>query len=276
MECNYCKKILSSKSSLNYHQKNAKYCLKIRRKTCDNYLVCKWCDKKYTRKQDFHRHVCKKKDITLINQNKILISNLEETITSKDESIVYLKAEVSTLQKELAIYKKLSESSTACVEAIAKQPHIQNTQNIQNNKWVNVTPFNLLHDEKEQEKLKGLFEEYYGEDHFYEGQRGIARFAHQHLLKDSTGNTKYRCTDSRNNFKYKNSNGDICKDHKAVKLAQLLGDSVRPITKSMLADLSDGMDSDELLHVIRNYQEINGMENDNGKFRAELRTLISE
>jgi hypothetical protein len=275
MRCQFCKSEFVSKYTMQNHQKRAKYCLFIQKKASkqdikDELKQCKHCDKKFACNV-FTRHdkICRKKQVNTI-------SILNNTIQTLKDQLSESHTEVLSLKDQLSIYKKLSESSSAIVAEIAKQPHIQNTHNIQNNKWGHVTPFNLLHDEKEQEKLKGLFEEHYGEGHFYEGQRGIARFAHQHILKDPEGNTKYRCTDSRNNFKYKNSSGDICKDYKAVKLAQLLGNSVRPITKSMLADLSDGMDSTELMDVIKNYQEINGMENDNGKFRSELRTLTSD
>ena len=37
MECKFCKKILSSKSALNTHQRTAKYCLKIQGKTVEKY-----------------------------------------------------------------------------------------------------------------------------------------------------------------------------------------------------------------------------------------------
>ena len=38
MECQYCHKIFSSISSLNYHMKTAKYCLSIRGKQIDNII----------------------------------------------------------------------------------------------------------------------------------------------------------------------------------------------------------------------------------------------
>jgi hypothetical protein len=190
---------------------------------------------------------------------------VKKIIESKNKTI-------QILQAELAIYKKMSESATTCIEEIAKQPKITNISN----KWINVMPFNLLNDEKAQEKLIGMFENHYGEDHFFQGQAGIARLAHKHLLKDVNGYTIYKCTDSRDSFKYKNNNGDICKDVKAKQLAQLLGDSVKPFAKSMLGDLSDCANSDELLVVITNFHEINNMEKDSGKFRAELRCLTSK
>ena len=49
MDCRFCKKIFSTKSSLNNHQKTAKYCLSLQ----DKYLQitkfnCEFCDKHFT------------------------------------------------------------------------------------------------------------------------------------------------------------------------------------------------------------------------------------
>ena len=38
MNCEYCKKVLSTKSNLNYHQKNNKSCLLIQQKESDNEI----------------------------------------------------------------------------------------------------------------------------------------------------------------------------------------------------------------------------------------------
>jgi len=264
MECEFCKKTLSTQSALNYHQKNAKYCLKLRNIKNDKF-ICEWCNTAYAHKQglDRHKKICKRKDKALIEQYKK--DNIEKDI------------QIAKLQAELAIYKKMSESSTNCVEEIAKQTKVTNTNtNIQNNKWVSVPSFNLLSDEKEQEKLTELLEMNFNEEHFNQGQKGMARFAYQHLLIDSNGTLLYKCLDGRNNFNFKNAEGVVCKDIKAQKLATLLGQRVKPITKSMLSDLSDQVEADELSTLITNFREYNSLDDDNVGFRSELRSLTSE
>ena len=52
MECQFCKKTFSDKSNLKKHQTNAKYCLKIQGKEIEEKYVCKYCGKKFTRKDN--------------------------------------------------------------------------------------------------------------------------------------------------------------------------------------------------------------------------------
>ena len=49
MSCEFCKKVLSSKSNLNYHQKNNKTCLLIQQKINENEIEialvdCEFCN----------------------------------------------------------------------------------------------------------------------------------------------------------------------------------------------------------------------------------------
>ena len=56
MECQYCKKQFSSKSSLNFHTKSAKYCLKIQNSTVVAY-TCVYCATNFTTKHRLNSHV---------------------------------------------------------------------------------------------------------------------------------------------------------------------------------------------------------------------------
>mgnify|MGYP001105550590 FL=1 len=65
MECQYCKRSFSNKSSLNNHQTNAKYCLKIQGKISNKMVInlkCSMCNKEFKRKDNLDRHYkeCKK------------------------------------------------------------------------------------------------------------------------------------------------------------------------------------------------------------------------
>ena len=52
LECKFCKKTYSSISSLNYHQRTAKYCLKIQLKSTEDVkkvsFDCEYCDKQFS------------------------------------------------------------------------------------------------------------------------------------------------------------------------------------------------------------------------------------
>ncbi len=66
MNCSFCNKIFSSKSSLNVHQKTTKSCLKLQGKNEDKNFECKYCNKKFTVKQNLTSHygICKEKEIS--------------------------------------------------------------------------------------------------------------------------------------------------------------------------------------------------------------------
>ena len=63
--CQYCKSELSDKSALNKHQKRAKYCLSIQKRTnkkvTDDLYECNFCKKKLTSKDRlvYHYNICK-------------------------------------------------------------------------------------------------------------------------------------------------------------------------------------------------------------------------
>ena len=66
MDCKFCKKKFSSKSSLNNHQKTANYCLKLQDSNDEiNNFNCEFCKKIFTTKQSLltHLNICKEKEV---------------------------------------------------------------------------------------------------------------------------------------------------------------------------------------------------------------------
>jgi len=60
MECSYCKKEFFSKSYLTYHQKNARYCLKIQGNSDKCKFKCYYCNKILSKKKlKTHYEICK-------------------------------------------------------------------------------------------------------------------------------------------------------------------------------------------------------------------------
>ena len=67
MECEYCKKTLSTLSNLKYHQKTVKYCLKIQQRNNEGEFKCQFCEKSFYTKDHLqnHKKTCK------VNKSKI-------------------------------------------------------------------------------------------------------------------------------------------------------------------------------------------------------------
>ena len=117
MECNKCNNIFRCKSSLIKHQKSAKYCSKGEKQESLTVYLCEFCNKLLSSKRGLHSHT------------EICIEKFKQDLLEKDKIIsdlTSLKIENISLKAELKVYKKISESSTKCVEEIAKQlPTIQ-------------------------------------------------------------------------------------------------------------------------------------------------------
>ena len=220
--CCFCNKKYSNNSTLNYHQKTAKFCIKIQNNKSEiseeNIFNCIYCNKIFSNKHRLNSHklICKE----IKNKNfEELINNLKQ----KDEQIKLFENEVSSLKTQLEIYKKISEDNHECIKDIAKQPKTY-TQQIQNNnnKYLNLTPLNLT-----AEYVKDQVENNFTKNNFLEGQKGVAEFVFDNLLKDENGKTKYICDDSsRHKYSYKTEDGQIMVDLRAKKLTDMIKNDI--------------------------------------------------
>jgi len=272
-ECQFCKKIITTKSNLTKHQKTAKHCLKIQeelKETDPSIEVekisynCEYCDKQFSTKSrlNYHLQTCNLRYKFIIEEKDNRIKELEEQILNQDKNIIKINT-------ELEIYKQREERSTNVVEEIAKQPRVQ--QNTNNNQKILITsPMDLS-----QEKMKDMIDNSFNANYMIQGQKGVAKFAYDTILKDEEGRLKYICTDpSRQIFQYKNGEGEIQKDVKAKKLTKALLDGELKSTSHKIASDKMKDNSDDFLEYSTYYLDIKDLEDDNSDFSKELSTLV--
>jgi len=261
MECEYCKKKLSTLSSLNYHKKTNRSCLAIQIKEVNiNTNVCEFCNKTLNSKQTLKVHIknCKIKEK---NENE----KLKKEITRLENEIIKLKIENEYLIKDHELVHK-----------IASQSKTTNLNHNNNNK-INVVN-NIFNNP---DKVKEIVETQLTKNHIVDGQKGIAHFAFNTLLKDNDGNTNYFCTDlSRSIFKFQNSEGELEKDFKANKLTDLIVSSgLKNKTVNIASDLWTNEDGTINIDNFRIFNpqanEIIMIQADNSVFRNELACLTS-
>jgi hypothetical protein len=261
MNCEFCNNIFGTKYSLQAHQKRAKYCLNIQQKTnadmVSELMKCDYCNKSFSpHNMERHYSNCKQK-------LKKRIEELERIITEKDIQIAKLKSGNS-------IYKEFSEHSRDTIEEIARQPRNQTTNNTQNT-LINMTPFDMNN-----ENFSKTIEESFTKEYLLEGQKGVAKFAVDNLLKDENGKLKYVCTDpSRQIYRFKTLDGGLERDVKAKKLTRALADNLTKKSHAIsMEELGKG-DTEVFVVYTSNFQDIKELHEDNGEFRTELASLTT-
>lgn len=131
------------------------------------------------------------------------------------------------------------------------------------------------------ERFKTIIEEGLDKNVVCNGQKGLAQFVVDNLLKGPDGKLIYKCVDpSRHNFEFTNSDGIIEKDVKAIKLKKALikGDVIVKAKKSgeNLWIREDGsMDTNQYTASSNKVMEIMTVDRDDTKFRSELSALTS-
>jgi len=197
-------------------------------------------------------------------QKKEFDEQLCKQRTDMEEKIDTLKQTIAKLEAKLEKFEDAVISS--------KKP--TNTTNNTNN--TNIT-LNL----NDTERFRSIIEEKLTKHVVCNGQRGLAKFAVENLLKDAAGKLMYKCVDpSRQNFEFTNSDGIVEKDVKAIKLKRALIDG-DVITKAKNAGneiwtKEDGStDNDRYLASSGKVMEIITVDRDDTKFRTELSALTS-
>jgi len=296
MECEFCKKTLSNKSNLTNHQKTNKKCLSVQEKEGRQLNEiklneCVFCNKIFSEQNlKIHLLCCKKKKIKdsekeideIEKENKRKIEEIEKEYERKIEKLekenekLKNELEICGLRKELEIKDKLYKDEHNTIKKIALQPRT-NTNNNTNNTNNIIGNLNL----SDTERIKGIIEREFTTDDILDGQKGLANFAFQKILKDENGNLVYACVDSsRKMFKFKDVNGNVIKDINTQKLTEafVLCD-ISNITNAKSQEFwanEDGTQNHHKYNVISNpAAEIMNLKYNNITFREQLVNLTT-
>jgi hypothetical protein len=217
MKCEFCNNDFSNKQNLTSHQKKAKYCLKLQGNSQDNQFLCKNCDKGFTKKFNYDRHigVCKQ-------------TSFVKTINEQNIKIEVLQKENQLLREEL----KKSQDNYKDLSITAVKRPTTSTKNVQINNYIkNMQPL-LQSDITDNVHNLTL-------EHHSKGPEGYAEYALEFPFKD-----KIVCVDTaRNKIKYKNEEGDVVEDvgfrKMMVKLCTELKDRSFSLSQEHYEKLSD-------------------------------------
>jgi hypothetical protein len=187
---------------------------------------------------------------------------LRSQLSMKDEQLLALTKQVSELQDKL---EHLAE------RAIDAAKPTQN-QTINNN-YIHLEPLILAPDFVNEQVQK-----HFDRSYFYLGQKGVARFAADKLLKDRNGGFLIECSDpSRQVYRFKDENGEIIRDLQAKHLTSIIAEPISLKTEEILDRIedTDPLYPREMAHKIA--YEIYQLKRDNNENMCrELRILLAK
>jgi chromosome segregation ATPase len=292
MECNFCKSVLKTSSSLNYHKKNNKKCLDVQKNISNNnnninsiLIQCSFCNIQFTNIKK-HLKTCKVKKIkdfeninSSNNQLQLIIDKLEsnnnklkldnkhlelvnELLNNEKNDLLNdinkSKNEINDMKEyiiKLETENNIYSKDHDTITTIAKQPKTTN-----NNYNLSIYDDNIIKD-----RFSIAINNIKPSD-LYDGQKSIGRFVVPCLQNDD-GSKMISCTDfARNVFIYKDVNGNINKDIKCKNLANL----IEPIATAKVNELmKEDCDKRTKInrfkflrkHIISRKEEIEKLEN---------------
>lgn len=262
MECEFCHNTLANKGSLKYHQKTAKYCLKLRGK-CDALFRCKGCNQRFTVKQSLSRHevICiemriKERDDATKDRYEERIRELQFMLEEREKHLENQQIKYDNQIKELQ-----DKLENVAISAVSR-PTTTNKHIINNyiNRLEVITDEHLL----EQSSYLTI-------EHIQKGPEGYAEYALEYPLKN-----RIVCVDySRRKVKFKDREGRVVTDPEMGRLATKFFDSIKNQNHALIAEYGEQLkkeaftehDIDKLVEIASYRSAINkGSEGEKTEF----------
>ncbi len=274
--CNFCNKLFSSKPNLVFHQKTAKYCLKLQGKETSEYH-CDHCSKNFTTACNLEEHLtcCKERRIkesvsksTEQSKKKIKKDYEEKISLFKKEYEEKLSLQKKEYEEKLSLQKKEYEEKLASqqniINTIALRPSTTTTKNTVINNNQHILNFN------DKEKLNNLIKNKVTQSVVKRGQIGLANVLFNNYLKDDQGNQLYKVTDtSRQNFEYTDETGEARTDVGEKRLTDAISKSnLTQHVAGIAKDIPDLYDKNT--GCLDEVTELTNFDQDHSRFRKEI------
>lgn len=297
MDCEYCKKIFSSKTNLRVHQNSAKYCINLRnnkeseddKQKVDEKKVdfnCNFCQKSLFSKFRLNQHLktCKEKIYqTYEEQLKTLKRQIELSVETEKKLIndkYELEAKCNNAYEYISkLETQVKELQSQIIDlayiAIEKPSNVTNNTHNSNNttKMIDNRVLNMVPMDLTKESITRALEEKFTEQHLLKGQKGVAEFCVESILVTPEKKYLMKCTNaSRKMFMLIDENGNQYKDINASKLTQLIYQPVKDVGAKIVNEIPEMYpdDPDRVTYARGKLIEITNINNDNTEFVKSL------
>ena len=195
---------------------------------------------------------------------------IDEIRKENKKKIDEIRKENFELRKELEIKDEIYKDEHKTIKKLALQ-----SKNTTNNNIIG----NLNLDDTK--RIKDILEKEFTSNDILDGQKGLANFAFNKILRDNEGNLVYVCGDSaRKIFRYKDPVGKIIKDVNTQKLTEaFIMSDISQITNVKSQEFwinEDGSQDHRKYNIISNpAAEIMNLKYNNVSFREQLVNLTS-
>ena len=230
--------------------------------------------KKYEMKNEEIRKENEKKFEEYEKKTEDIIKEYEKKIDEirkeNKKKIDEIRKENFELRKELEIKDEIYKDEHKTIKKLALQ-----SKNTTNNNIIG----NLNLDDTK--RIKDILEKEFTSNDILDGQKGLANFAFNKILRDNEGNLVYVCGDSaRKIFRYKDPVGKIIKDVNTQKLTEaFIMSDISQITNVKSQEFwinEDGSQDHRKYNIISNpAAEIMNLKYNNVSFREQLVNLTS-
>ena len=271
IQCEYCSSKLKSEINLKLHLSNSKKCLKLRGLNLETKFICKGCKKNFMNNVNLaiHCESCKEYCMLIISQENIkeknqlldiiknkdlIINDLYKKINeNKDLYLKYTKLEVkyeSLKEQHEKTINKLEMKISQCdsfIQTIAREGSnkVTTTNNTINNIRNQLSSTYTL-DKLEPKKLEDTIRQHYTERDFFGGQKRLANFFFEKVIKTPDDKMLICCTDtSRKKFKILDLSGNMKEDIEARSLCDKLKVPTQIITKEIYDKVIDKIDQEK-------------------------------
>ena len=229
------------------------------------------------------------------------IKNNFENIKKEYEEIKNKMNEYKTIlmekDKNIQELKYMLERANKTIEDIAKQPKTTNTTNTTNIKNQNIKNILTNNDKYEENTSRDYIisvgENTNMENYFWRGQKGVAQFVVENIVKTENGKMLLCCTDmTRYRFKYIGEKNEIKEDIEARNFTKKVSGPTKEVFEKVYNSIQEEIEdrivkrdveydssflSTKRAMANKTYSEIQDIDNNqkNSEYKKELSTLIN-